>query len=63
MDEEDEIMAELRMIREEMLRECGGDLEGLFRAIKAEEARLIRQGGKVVSLPPRRAPGHKPNAA
>ena len=61
--EDDEIMAELRMIREEMLRECGGDIDGLFRAIKAEEARLIREGGKVVSLPPRRPPGYRPSAA
>lgn len=53
-DDEDEIMAELRQIRREMLAEVGGDMDGLFHAIKAEEAEQIRQGRPVVSLPPRR---------
>lgn len=61
--EENEIMAELREIRREMLAEVGGDIDGLFRAIKAEEARQIREGKTMVSLPPRRPEGYKPNAA
>lgn len=60
---ENEIMAELRQIRREMLAEVGGDMDGLFRAIKAEEAEQIRQGKPVVSLPPQRLQSYKPNAA
>jgi hypothetical protein len=60
---EDEIMAELRQIRREMLAEVGGDMDGLFRAIKAEEAEQIRQGKTVVSLSSPRPQGIKPNAA
>lgn len=60
---DDEIMAELRQIRKEMLEEVGGDMDGLFRAIKAAEAEAIRQGRPVVSLPPRRPKGYTPNAA
>lgn len=60
---ENEIMAELRQIREEMLAECGGDMEGLFRLIKAVEEEEMRNGRLVVSLPPRRPEGYKPDAA
>ncbi len=60
---DDEIMAELRQIRKKMLEELGGDRDALFRAIKAAEAEAIREGRAVVSLPPRRPPGYKPNAA
>ncbi|HEY0019030.1 MAG TPA: hypothetical protein VGC13_22200 [Longimicrobium sp.] len=60
---ENEILAELRQIRREMLAEVGGDMDGLFRAIKAEEAEQARQGKVIVSLPPRRPQGYEPNAA
>jgi hypothetical protein len=60
---ENEILAELRQIRREMLAEVGGDMDGLFRAIKAEEAEQVRQGKVVVSLPPRRPQDYEPNAA
>jgi hypothetical protein len=60
---ENEIMAELRQIRREMLAECGGDRDALFRAIRAKEAELVRRGFPVVSRPPRPAGENKPNAA
>jgi hypothetical protein len=61
---ENEIMAELRQIREEMLSDCGGDMDALFRAIKAKEAELVMRGIPVVSRPPRRPSAqNEPNAA
>lgn len=59
---ENEIMAELRRIREEMLTEFPTD-EALFRAIKAQEAELIKQGKIVVPPPARPQLRSKPNAA
>ena len=49
-DDEDEIMAELRQIRREMLEEFPTP-EALFRAMKAHEAEEARQGRPVVPLP------------
>jgi hypothetical protein len=63
MEDGDEIMAELRQIRKEMLAEVGGDTKGLFRAIKAKEAELIRQGHAVVSPRPQHTDGVEPDAA
>jgi hypothetical protein len=60
MDADDEIMAELRKVREEMLLEFPTD-EALFRAIKTHEAEQIRQGRQVVPL--QHAKGEKPDAA
>jgi hypothetical protein len=55
-------MAELRLIRMEMLAEFPTD-EALFIAIKAHEAELIRQGKVVVSPPASVQHPPKPNAA
>jgi hypothetical protein len=60
---EDPIMSELRQIRAEMLAECGGDMDALFHMIKEVEAEELRKGRVVVSLPPRRRSGYKPDAA
>lgn len=60
---EDEIMSELRQIRAQMLAECGGDMEELFRKSQMIEAEERRKGRRVVSLPPRRPKGYKPDAA
>jgi hypothetical protein len=59
--DEDEIMAELRRIRREMLVEFPTH-EALFHAMKAHEAEEIRQGRPVTSLPPRRPENDKPVA-
>jgi hypothetical protein len=63
MEDDDEIMAELRQIRKEMFAEVGGDPKGLFRAIKAKEAELIRQGRPAVSPRRQQTNGIEPNAA
>lgn len=60
---DDAILGALRAIRAEMLEECGGDMDGLFRAIKACEEELVRSGRTVVSLPPRKLTGYEPDAA
>jgi hypothetical protein len=60
--EADEIMAELRQIRREMLVEFPTH-EALFRAMKAHESEQIRQGKKVFSPSARRPHGPKPNTA
>jgi hypothetical protein len=60
--DDDEIMAELRQIRAEMLEEFG-NLEGLHQHLEAMEAEAARKGRLVVSLPPRRPEGYKPEAA
>ena len=69
MTEDDEIMAELRQIREEMLAELGSDPEVRFRELKVFEAEEARRGRRIVSLPPRpagqpapRAPGQEPRS-
>jgi hypothetical protein len=56
-------MNELRAIRAEMLEECGGDIDGLFRAIKACEEELVRRGRTIVSRATRKLDGHAPNSA
>jgi hypothetical protein len=61
-EDEDEIMAELRKIREQMLLEYPTH-DALFQLVKAAEAEEIRQGRQVVSLPPRHPHSHRPNAA
>jgi hypothetical protein len=55
MIEDDEIMSELRQIREEMLAELGSDPEARFRMLKAFEAEEARKGRRIVALPPRPA--------
>lgn len=68
MIEDDEIMAELRQIREEMLAEFGSDPEARLRVLKALEAEEARKGRRIVSLPPRPAtptpqvPGQEPRS-
>ena len=61
--DDDPIMAELRQIRAEMLEECGGDMDAMFRMLKEKEEEERRNGRIVVALPPRRPRGYKPDAA
>jgi hypothetical protein len=61
--DDDEVMCELRQIRAEMLKEFGGDLDGLHHHLEALHANEARQGGPAVSLPPRHPQGHRPEAA
>ncbi len=63
MIEEDEIMSELRQIRAELLCECGNDTDALFRMIKEQEDEERRRGRVMMSLPPRRPSGVRPDAA
>jgi hypothetical protein len=53
MIKDDEIMSELRQIREEMLAEFGSDPAARFRMLKALEAEEARKGRRIVSPPPR----------
>ena len=55
MIEDDEIMSELRQIREEMLAESGSDPDTRYRMMLALEAEEARKGRRIVSLPPRPA--------
>ncbi|HST60631.1 MAG TPA: hypothetical protein VLK84_18165 [Longimicrobium sp.] len=56
-------MSELRQIRAEMMEEFGGDRDALYRYLKTIEAEEARKGRIVVSRPPRRPEGYKPEAA
>jgi hypothetical protein len=48
---EDEVMSELRRVRERIFEEAGGTLEGLYAMLKKLEA---SESAPVVNLPPRR---------
>lgn len=61
-EDEDEIVTELRMIREEMLAEFPAD-EALFGAMQAHEAEQIKHGKTVVSPAARRPRQSNTNAA
>lgn len=57
--EDDEIIAEVRRNRAELLKSAGGTLEGLYAMLKSSEAKESR---RVVNLPPRR-PEPEPDVA
>ncbi len=61
MHHRDEILDELHRVREQMLQEAGGTLEGLFAKIREAEAQETRP---LVSRPPRpvRRPEDRPAA-
>ena len=46
---ENEILAEIRRIRDEHARECGYDIHILFERLRAETAQLEAEGWRVVS--------------
>lgn len=50
-DKDDEIIAEVRRARAQILKECGGTLEGVFaRMIELQK----KHADRLVSFPPRR---------
>lgn len=51
---ENEILAEIRAVRDEHARACDYDIHKIFADLRAETARLEAEGWKVVSPPPRR---------
>ncbi len=54
MNTENEILTDLRRIRDEHARECGYDIHRVFAELRAETERLKAEGWKVVSFPPKR---------
>ena len=50
---ENEILAELHHVREDIARECGYDLHEIFRRMRAQTGRLQAAGWQVVSPAPR----------
>jgi hypothetical protein len=50
---ENPIVEEIHRIREQMLADCGGDMQTLVDCIRKREEESARAGRKVVSLPPR----------
>ena len=54
MSVENEILTDLRRIRDEHSRECGYDIHRMFAELRVETERLKAEGWKVVSFPPKR---------
>lgn len=54
MNLENEILTELRQIRDEHAQECGYDIHRIFAELRTETERLKAEGWQVVSPPPRR---------
>ena len=54
--EEDPFVAEVRVIREAMLAEVGGDVERLYERFQARDA-AERAAGRIFLPPPERRPG------
>jgi hypothetical protein len=50
---ENEILAEIHRVREEIARECGYDVKEIFRRMRAQTVLLKAQGWPVVSPAPR----------
>ena len=50
---ENEILAEIHRVREEIARECGYDVKEIFRRMRAQTEELKAQGWCVVSPAPR----------
>jgi hypothetical protein len=59
MNDENPIIDEIRRVREELLKEFGGDLRALAKDTQRRTEEAARTGHKVVSLPPRRPEGWK----
>ena len=51
---ENEILAEIRRVRNELARECNYDVNELFAQLRRETAQLEAEGWKVVDLSKRR---------
>ena len=50
---ENEILAEIHRVREEIARECGYDVKEIFRRMRAQTEQLKAEGWQVVSPAPR----------
>ena len=50
---ENEILAEIHRVREEIARECGYDVKEIFRRMWAQTEQLKAEGWQVVSPAPR----------
>jgi hypothetical protein len=50
---ENEILAEIHRVREDIARECGYDVKEIFRRMRAQTEQLKAQGWSVVSPEPR----------
>ncbi len=62
--QENELLSEIRQVRDDLARECNCDVRELFRQLREETARSEAEGWKVVSYPPTLLPQEaKPNAA
>jgi pyridoxine 5'-phosphate synthase PdxJ len=53
---ENEILSEIHRVREEIARECGYDVQEIFRRMRAQTEQLKAQGWRVVSPEPRERP-------
>lgn len=51
MNPENEILADLRRIRDEHAEECGYDIHRMFAELRVETERLKAEGWKVVAAP------------
>lgn len=51
MNTENEILTDLRRIRDEHAKECGYDIHRMFAELRAETERLKAEGWKVVAPP------------
>lgn len=56
----DEIVEDVRAVRQQLLEAAGGTLDALYAKLKEEQAKEKR---RVVSLPPRRPQVKTPDAA
>ena len=50
---ENEILSEIHRVREEIARECGYDVQEIFRRMRARTDQLKAEGWQVVSPAPR----------
>lgn len=50
---QDDILGEIRRIRDEHARECDYDVHVMFEQMRAETEKLKAEGWKVVSIPAR----------
>ncbi len=53
MNTENEILTDLRRIRDEHAQECGYDIHRIFAELRAETERLKTEGWTVVAAPSR----------
>ena len=54
---ENEILSDIHRIREEFARECGHDVDEMFRRMRERTEKLKSEGVKVVSPEPRQRAG------